>query len=409
MHPELPKGPEFPTVQIMTPEQAAALPSAAQEIGVVDGQFNVEIAGQDGSVTTETGWTVQDALNAKQEDGSLKAIVIIEKEVPNATGDGTITERRQVDYDTFYGWQQPKAEAGESKEVSLSSIQSEAIAKYSKELTKEVESNVLDTLNRTVNALGNSISDYETGAGHKINTLNSTYYEATGTLANLKSSIKSGDQESAQSYVRILSSHIEAYGEVKRKLEYGETTKSEDQVNVVNTLSNTVSGTASAVHQLEAGAHGISEKPEYAASIATEADVAARGSGSSEDHEADCQKSTQMSREELEDTRTILEAATNQIQSFLSQESTMATAINRLPSSRNMEDKLSGVMSAVFNGNLNADVTTPALHEIETALYDISLFVSNAHKAVESDVNTDASMRRLVIAAAEQIADKLAA
>ena len=101
---------QLPTASLLTPEQAAEQPSAAEELGLVDGEFQVwrNPAHGEAEGHFETGWTVNDTLNQRQEDGSLRPFVIVQKKVIAQDGEGTISYEKVFDHATFMSWQQPE-------------------------------------------------------------------------------------------------------------------------------------------------------------------------------------------------------------------------------------------------------------------------------------------------------------
>ncbi len=96
------------TVQppISTPEDQATQLTAAQEAGVVDGDFQVSM--DDESTVFESGWKVKDVLNKRGENGSSTPVVVIEKSSESPDGVSTIM-RKTVPREIFDSWQQPSS------------------------------------------------------------------------------------------------------------------------------------------------------------------------------------------------------------------------------------------------------------------------------------------------------------
>ena len=95
-------------VTILDPETAAAQPTASEELGLVDGEFQVFRNPREGETEGhfETGWTVRDALNKREPDGTSHPAVVLEKKTVDAQG-SEITEEKTIDRETFLSWQQP--------------------------------------------------------------------------------------------------------------------------------------------------------------------------------------------------------------------------------------------------------------------------------------------------------------
>ncbi len=137
----------MPTFQLLTPEEAAAQPTAAEELGLIDGEFQVWRNSAEGEADGhfETGWTVRDALNKRQEDGSLRPIVIVQKKVRDLDGESLTTYEKVFDHDTFMSWQQPKSADAVSENTMPMDMASELAAPNTEDSTVESTSDVHET------------------------------------------------------------------------------------------------------------------------------------------------------------------------------------------------------------------------------------------------------------------------
>ena len=102
-------------LHVLSPEETAPPPTPAQEIGVVDGEFQVYRNPAEGETEGhfETGWTVAKSFDVPVEDGSTIPALMLEKVFDTGRFDENgekvfVISKKPIQLEVFRSWQQPE-------------------------------------------------------------------------------------------------------------------------------------------------------------------------------------------------------------------------------------------------------------------------------------------------------------